>query len=206
MIEPIYVCFFTIGTLYEQEAARLRASLDALGLAHDIRGVQSVGDWVANTRRTAVFICEMLAAHEDRPVVYLDADAFVYSRPVLFDQMTADVAVHYRKGRELLNGTAFFNVGPAARMVAETYRDFIVANAGCTNEQLMLDAAIGACAECVNVYKLPPSYTFIADIMKDDLSPGEEPVIEHLQASRERNHCEAWGRRRKRVEAVEKLL
>jgi hypothetical protein len=208
---PVYCCFFTAGTMYEQEARRLRASLERHGLPHDIRPVPDRGDWVKNTQLTAGFICRMLDEHPDRPIVYLDADAYVWSPPTLFDSLSggADVAVHYRRGHELLNGTTFFNNTPGARLVAEKYREFIESNGGCTNEQLMLDAAIGACAELVTVARLPASYAWIHDIMAHDLGDDVEPVIEHLQASRERSagpHCDAWGRRRKRLAEIEQLL
>lgn len=204
-MRPLYTAFYTKGTLYEQEAERLRTSLNAQGLEHVIRSVPDRGSWIANTRHTAEHICEMLANYSDRPLVQLDADAVVWKYPWLFDDLwkdDADIAVHYRQGRELLNGTLWFNVSPAAREVAELYRTLIANSPGCANEQTMLAAAIEEMGDRLKVHRLPAGYCYIFDIMNGDLPDGEEPVIEHLQASRERSRCDAWERRRKRIEEI----
>ena len=201
MNTPVYTCFYTRGTLYELEAARLRKSLDRLGLDHDMVAVDSKGDWVANTRQTATFIYDQLCKYHGCPMVYLDADAFVWSRPILFENLTEDVAVHYRQGRELLNGTAFFNCTPGARLVAAQYRELITNNPGCVNEQTMLAKAIDDIGEAATIHRLPASYCWIHDIMRNDLN-GEEPVIEHLQASRETHVSEHTLARRKRIATI----
>ena len=202
-MQPIYTAFYTRGTIYEQEAARLRGSLDRLGLDHDIVAVDSRGDWVANTRMTAEFIYDQLCKYHGTPMVYLDADAYVWSRPVFFETVTADVAVHYRRGVELLNGTVFFNSTPGARLIAAQYRELIHDNPGCVNEQTMLAKAIEAFPDAATVCHLPAWYCWIHDIMAADLGD-MEPVIEHLQASRQARGGggDALARRLKRLEQI----
>lgn len=207
-MRPIYTAFFTRGTLYEREADRLRRSLDRLGLEHDLRAIDSRGDWVKNSKWTAFHVCNVLADYPDRPVVQLDADAVVWKVPVLFDELPGagvDIAVHYRKGRELLNGTVWLNATPGARLVAERYRELITNHPGCVNEQLMLSVAIDELRDLVNVRRLPPGYTYIFDLMKDDLAPAEEIVIEHLQASRHANCSPMLDNRLKRLAELQLL-
>ncbi len=205
MIErPLYTAFYTRNTFYEQEAERLRDSLDKFGLPHDIRPVDSQGDWIANTKLTATHIVTMLKAYPDRPVVQLDADAFIHRRPDLFeDGLDCDVAVHYRQGHELLNGTVYFAPTAGAKMVAEKYLEIIQANPGCANEQTCLDAATKELSDLIKLYKLPAGYTFIADIMRNDRAEGEEIVIEHLQASRQARGTGLLESRNRRIAELE---
>ena len=109
---PIFTAFFTAGTLYEREASRLVASLDRHGLERDVRPIVDRGSWRANTGYTAEHLCRVMSDHPRRPVVYLDADAVVWRPPTLFDDLEGqcDLAVHYRRGEELLNGTLY--LGP----------------------------------------------------------------------------------------------
>lgn len=181
----IYCAFFTKRTIYEDEVERLRESLAELKLPYHLRPVDDRGSWNANTQRTAEHICEMLSAYPDRPVVQLDADAYVHRVPKLFeDGIDCDIAVHYRQGHELLNGTVYLAPTPGARLVAEKYLEIVKANPGQCNEQLCLDYAIKELADLIRVYKLPAGLCWISDIMRNDLAEGEEVFIEHLQCSR----------------------
>lgn len=202
-MRPLYTAFFTKGTLYEHEAARLRASLDKFGLEHDIRGIDSRGDWSANAGYTATHILAVMSDYPKRPIVQLDADAIVWTYPMLFCDLPdhgADIAVHYRRGQELLNGTLWVN--PTGRQIIERYRD-LVATGTTSNEQRMLQRTIDEMAGDISVYRLPASYCFIFDLMKDDLN-GADVVIEHLQASREANGIgtEHLQRRRDRMAEI----
>lgn len=209
-MSPIYTAFYTRGTLYEAEAKRLAKSLDRLGLEHDIQPVDSLGDWVANTKQTAAHICRMLTKYPDRPVVQLDADAVVWRLPSLFDELPSrgvDVAVHYRQGRELLNGTVWFNATPEAKFVAHRYFRLIRDHPGCANEQTMLSVALEELRSVVNAFRLPAGFTFIPDIMARDLAEGEQVVISHFQASRSAKKCggDAEANRHKWITEWEKL-
>ncbi len=203
-MRPIYTAFFTVGTIYEAEAARLRSTLDRFELPHDLRAVDDRGSWEKNTQRTAEHICEMLAAYPDRPVVQLDADAYVHRIPILFEEgLDCDVAVHYRQGHELLNGTVYFAPTPEAKMVAQRYREIIQANPGNCNEQTCLDMAIKELSDLIRVHILPAGYVYIADIMRNDRQPGEEIVIEHLQASRQVKGTGLLQSRKNRIAELE---
>lgn len=199
-MRPIYTCFFTPG-LYEQEAARNIARMDALGLEHDCRKVGDHGSWQLNTHQTPRHLAAMMDAYPDRPIVYLDADAYIHCYPDLFDRMPGDVdiAVHYRRGEELLNGTLYIAPTDAARKVIDKYLSDVVRHRP-MNEQKCLQDAIAA-TPCV-VQRLPATYAWIHDIMAADVQPHEQIVIEHLQASRERHGNDARDRRRNRIAQI----
>lgn len=204
-MRPIYTAFYTVNTIYEQEAARLQRSLESHGLEFDLRGIESRGDWYLNTHYTATHILTMMRAYPDRAIVQLDADAVVWKYPDLFDQLTSsssDIAVHYRRGHELLNGTMWVAPTCQAFKVIEEYERLVsVDPRNCHSEQRMLQAAIQRMPE-TRVTLLPAGYTFIHDIMKDDLGEGEPVVIEHLQCSREMSKTELLPNRRKRLAEI----
>lgn len=189
MIEtsPIYIAYYTRGTLYEQEAARLRASLDALHLPHDIVGVESAGDWKANTGLCASFCVKMLAKHFTRPVVLLDADAVVRKTPELFYQLDGyDIAAHWVNGSVFANGTVYWGMGETSASIARRYEQLVIGYGGRhPDEQTLLRQAIEE-HDRARVYRLPAAYCWINDICLDGLAD-DEIVIEHLQASREQH-------------------
>lgn len=204
---PIYCCFYTAGTFYEKEAERLIETLRRHNLEHYAEPITDLGSWRANTGFTASFLLSLLDRFPHRPVVYLDADAFVWSYPALFDTLPetgADIAAHYRGTEgELLNGTLWLSGSRGCRLICETYRDKVKAGRNAHNEQRCLQEAITElCPDFATVYKLPPSYAWIHDIMANDLN-GEEPVIEHLQASRQAHNNGALPARLRRIAQIE---
>lgn len=197
---PIYTAFFTKGTLYEREAARLVGSLARLGLEHDVVGIDPIGGWVANSRYTATHIVNMMQKHAGRPIVQLDADAYVWRRPELFDAMDADVAYYRLPSGQLANGTVYLAPTAKAFELAEAYRRITESGRHRTDEQKCLDDALGEVGG-LKVFPLPASYCFIHDINAGDLRGAV--VIEHLQASREQGRSQALDRRRSRIAVVE---
>lgn len=201
---PIFIAFYTIGTLYEREAARLRASLDALGLPHEIVGVPSRGDWATNASQTAEFCRKMIAAHPGAPLVYVDADAVVRRFPsMLCDLRGVDIAAHWVNGDTFANGTVYFGGTTKAWLVANRYAELVNQHHGRhPNEQVLLERAILDIDPVVR--RLPSAYCYIHDVDHKPLIE-DEIVIEHLQASREsRPAGEPLDNRRRRIAELEK--
>lgn len=180
---PIYIAFYTINTPYADEIRTLQESLEKHSLPYDIEAIPSFGSWQENTKYKAIFIQNMLFKHAGRAVVYLDADAVIKKRPVLFDELDCDIAAHYytnsmRDDKELLSGTLYVGATKNAKKLVELWR--------CINyeypdrwEQKNLAIALRFMPE-LKIVDLPPSYCQIYDLMRDC----GDPVIEHFQASR----------------------
>lgn len=201
---PIYVAFFTQGTIYEREAQRLKASLDLLGLPHDIIGIEDRHDWATNASQTARFCREMLEKHFFRPVVYLDADAVVRKFPAKFYEMEGvDLAAHWVNGSCFANGTVYWGKGPISSSIARTYETLVNKHGGThPNEQKLLEEAILEHRPGARIERLPASYCWIEDICRDGLAD-DQIVIQHLQASRERHGGDPLANRRRWVAARE---
>ena len=205
-MNPTFICFYTVGTIYEAEAARLRKSLDRLGLPHDLRPIADRGSWEMNTGFTASFLTQMM---EERPgpLVYLDADAVVWQRPTLLEELSPedfDLALHYRGGKELLNGTLWLGSTTACRKAIRIYKAKCEAQPKFRNEQLFLQQAIEQMGDRLRVNRLPAEYCWIHDIMAKDIEG--EPIIEHLQASREMTGSTLLPSRRMRLAEIEGRL
>jgi hypothetical protein len=187
----LIVGYYTISTPYEDEAKKLIASCNKIGIQHDIKGVQNLGSWQSNTRYKANFMLDMLTKHPDKRLLYVDCDAVIHSLPVLFKNYSADVAVRFQdfnwRKNECLSGTIYMENNLKTRRLCELWAKENVsegANAK-TFEQWNLAKAIEQMGKtdglvCKN---LPPEYTFIFDSMRK-MYPGAVPVIEHFQASR----------------------
>lgn len=173
----LIVSYFTKKTGYEQEIKNLEASLKLHELDYHIEGIDDLGSWQQNTHYKAPFILNMLYRFPEKNIVFLDADALVREKPVLFETIEADVAAHMREGFELLSGTLFFrNCLPAREVVIM----WILENErrpASWDQQNLQRAIQGHGPSFLN---LPAGYCQIFDLMGHHGSP----VIEHFQASR----------------------
>lgn len=177
--QPTVVSYFTEGTPYEQEVKYLTSSLRPFGLPRAICGVRSRGSWMANTQLKAKFLLEMMDTIEG-PLLWLDADARMMAYPQTLVDLDRefDVAVHFKKGTELLSGTIYLANNERVRALLRDWADCCRANPD-NFDQLSLQSII--MKHPVKVCPLPASYCAIYDGMPE---AGEYPVIEHFQASR----------------------
>lgn len=174
---PLFVSFYTTDTPYGQEAAQLKTTLDQFGLEHEIIPMPSRGDWRRNTAIKPHVISDVMKRHEGRPVVWLDADARVMQRPILFDLIDCDVAAHWFSGHELLSSTVYFGGTCAAWNLVQDWIRRVDAVPGVW-DQTPLQEAIESDVRLI-VHKLPQSYAAIFDA-----KGSENPVIAQMQASR----------------------
>jgi hypothetical protein len=171
--------FHTDLPLYINCINRLEKSLIKLDISFDILSLDysDYGTWQNTVESKSTHILHALETNEEN-IVYLDADAVVNEYPVLFDTIEEDVAVHYRNGTELLASTIYFK---NCSKVKQLVKDWIVNFKEGTNdmrEQVYFAKTLEA-SDC-SVYRLPPSYALIFDLMKNQ----DKPIIEQFQASR----------------------
>jgi hypothetical protein len=179
MAEFVIVSFYTENTPYEKEAKRLRESLERHNLTYDIRPIPSLKNWRMNCSRKPFFIREMMDAHPEIPLVWLDADATVESTPTLFGEIDPekfDIAVHF-KGVELLSGTVWLSGGPGSVKLVEAWMK-LDDEKPLVFDQVNLRTVVDRGG--FKVFRLPKEYTFIFDLMKTD----GQVVVLHHQASR----------------------
>jgi hypothetical protein len=175
----LVLSYYTEGNGYKEESERLEASCVKHAVPFEIKSVKDLGSWDKNTHYKALFLARARVFYRG-PLVWLDADAEIKQYPVAFDvlQGSADVAVHYRDGRELLSGTIWVEDNLIVR-------DLLSAWVRLNNQhpkrfdQKNLAEAISMLPN-LRVHRLPPSYCLIFDLMRHQ-GPAH---IEHHQASR----------------------
>ncbi len=190
------VGYYTVNTPYEEEALNLIHSLTKLGMAKDIVGVNSLGNWQANTRFKAGFMLDMLLKYPNHRLLYIDCDAVMHRVPILFKNYDCDIAVRWQDFRwrknECLSGTIYMANNHKTQRLCRLWRDVNIKEGNQTSrmEQWNLDTVIQQIQKEDSSFKvnnLPPEYTFIFDSMKK-MYPNAKPVIEHFQASRRFKH------------------
>jgi hypothetical protein len=177
----LIVSYYTMGTEYREEARGLIESCEKFKLNYYVKGVANLGHWLANVRWRPVFMRRMLDKFPDFSIVWIDADGRVREDPVLFDELETadfDLAVHYRRGVELLGGTMWVRNSGRARELINLWEEKGEQNVY-EKEQVNLQIVLRENPR-FRVLDLPPKYCLIFDTMRA-FGP---PVIEHLQASR----------------------
>lgn len=180
----LVVSYYTDG-YYRVLADRLKASCDHFQIRHDIRPVESRGNWTENTGIRAEFLRDMMDAHPGENLVWIDADAIVQRYPILFHELPdVEIAAHYLQRRdgnrkELLGGTMFLRPTANVRAMMD---EWIQESRRLTyyKDQLALRNIIDRNPGRFVVRDLPPTYCQIFDTMR----ACGNPVIEHFQASR----------------------
>jgi hypothetical protein len=190
------VSFFTENTGYAAEIKKLEASLVALGLPYHFFPRRPTGTWRGNLNHKSAVIMEAFELFPNVDIVFLDADAIVRSRPVLFDDLSArqefDIAAHFFNYSfakdELLSGTLWIANRLAGWSLVKHWHAKGLSHPEIRHQEclkLSLTETPGA-----RVYRLPLEYTCIYD---HPARRGKTAVIEHFQASRRFRRQVGWG-------------
>jgi hypothetical protein len=179
---PVIVSFYTPA--YEAEAREMERTARAFGFFTDVRAVPDLGDWANNCAMKPAVIRDRMQDYPGRAVVWLDADARVRKPPVLLCHLRCDFAAHWRYEVELLSGTMFWGPTAAARTLAERWAQEQQRLPGEWDQKVLQRVIEARDIEGLRVHGLPAAYTAIFDARMCD-----EPVIEHMQASRRLAHA-----------------
>lgn len=197
MNDPLYVAYFTKDSPYEGESLKLRESLVALQLPHEITAMDDHGSWQANTQLKSVFLQSRLKEHRGRPIIYVDVDALVLRQPIIFKMLqqtsTCDVAASRFRGVDLLSGTVYFHNDDRTAEIVDRWvalckqfpekfppgRLSYFNMGGDAWDQRLLDIAIRETPNA-KFYELPPEYCYIIGLSQKEF-PDAHPVILHTR-------------------------
>lgn len=184
---PVVISYFT-DPWYRREAWDLARSCQANEVAYEIHDLGDRGGWLANTNAKPSVLLEAASRHAGRALLWLDADARVRRKPVLFRTLEGQVAWRTWHGRPA-SGTVFLPVGPSRIPLLAKWVEEVAKNPKLTDQVCM-----GMAAQAVGIthVELPWQYCSIYDIdpLTGRKTENPEPstihvaVIEHLQASR----------------------
>ena len=138
-ISNVIVCsFFTSDDYYKSHGARLKANLEDLGVAVDLREItkKEGEDWAAICRKKVGFIAEVCAANPDKKVFWIDVDCELFGLPDFILNSTADI-IGFQRGFSNPNKIGYENRGrfwepcfwginntPQARKMIQAAADF----------------------------------------------------------------------------------
>ena len=138
-ISNAIVCsFFTSDDYYKSHGARLKANLEEIGVAVDLREItkKEGEDWAAICRKKVGFIAEVCAANPDKKVFWIDVDCELFSIPDFILNSTADI-IGFQRGFSNPNKIGYENRGrfwepcfwginntPQARKMIQAAADF----------------------------------------------------------------------------------
>lgn len=209
------IAFHTNDEVYRSEAARLKKSLDKLGLRYQFFEVEREGDWA----RTTLLKPKWMRSARDTisgPLLYIDVDAVVHKDPWPYlHQYTGDLAAVYDYG--ILNSaTILINDTVGAREMLDHWQSLAgerlkkplgeLQQTGEDSDQTVLREIVNHAEKraesSMTFQRLPLNMAYIFDG-----NPRHELVgdvyIEQLQASRESTRNEKrLARRRQRLKEL----
>ena len=172
------VSYFT--PKYEIEADRLSMSAERLGLDIHIESIESQGTWMDAVRMKPVVLKKLQDRFADEHLLFVDADAIFHADPwpALQPYLDFDVACHFW-GCDVMSGTLFIRQG------VQLFDKWIEQDKLCphpTTPQRVLARILRSGSFTVG--QLPPELCWIFDLSRQTYGD-KEPIIEHLQASRQ---------------------
>ncbi|MCM8524926.1 MAG: glycosyltransferase family 77 protein [Lentisphaeraceae bacterium] len=173
--------FYTDDELYSRHAVEFEESLRNNGISNfEITKVPPVESWVEACGIKPRIIMDTLTNSEEN-IVYIDIDARLRSYPELFDNFDFDIGAHIKDGTELLSGTLFFRNCDKVKKLVRTWLKNQRKFTEKWDQQVLQNTINDEAHLGLKLGNLPPAYCQIFDSM----AHFGEPVIEHLQASRE---------------------
>jgi hypothetical protein len=212
------IAFHTPDEVYRAEAARLKSTLDRLGLDHHFFEVEPEKNWVRTTLLKPSWIAR---AREELsgPLLYIDVDAIVHEDPWPYlQQLSVDMAAVVYDNGQLNSATLWIADTLGARMVldewqrrADQRRGLDVGGleaSGDNGDQGVLKEAVLAEEQeqtpRFSFGRLPSNLAYIFDRTESTYLVGPV-IIEQLQVSRESfGHTKRLERRRDRLKELEK--
>jgi hypothetical protein len=151
--DTLFVSSFKPGSLIEDKAERLAASLRRLGLD----GAVAPDAAVPGCSKVDFIIRQLEQAH--RPVFWIAADAHVLAHPVLPQSLGCDFAVHRQRSGEMETGVLFFHQTEAARSLLDAWQ-FLSRSRPDLPEAFLLDQAwtLASSQRQIETAWLPDSY------------------------------------------------
>ena len=189
---PVVVTFFT-NERYATCARELETSLLDAGMEdYDFQPRKSQGDHKTNLHQKIPFIREMLNKWLPRPILWVDADAYIRRWPSIFDSTLwphGQIPFDFACAREdvgdrlemLMGGTLFFAGTTGARLLLDLW-DTQTQSTPKRYDFENLSRALECAGRFVTKYDLPPSYCWVERWFKDKEGP-TSPIIEHLAIS-----------------------
>ena len=177
----IVCAFHTDDPLYNDHAKEFEASLKTVGISqYHIEVIPPIDKWVSACAQKADFLLSRMR-RTDRDILYVDIDARFRQFPELFDHFPYDIGAHIKDNSELLSGTLYLRNNHKVKSLLKAWKK----NQRCNPEmwdQRVLQNTVNELAHLdLKLGNLPAAYCMIFDSM----AHLGEPVIEHLQASRQ---------------------
>lgn len=187
--------FHTDDKLYRKHAQILQRSVEKFDINVHFSEF-SKDDWQKIIAFKPTFIARMRRELQG-PILFVDADAIILKdiRP-FFESLQEDIAVHYINDNRLISSTVFINDTPNARLLMDEWERRQLQQPD-RWDQVVLQELVDEWVEQkrITLNKLPPNYTFIFDTSRRTYGDRVEPIIEQLQASRDKRWIDKYQRR-----------
>jgi SAM-dependent methyltransferase len=171
---------------YKDTIKQLVASADNFSYELFSKKFESTGSWVSNCGLKPFFLKSCLNKFKDKDILYLDADAIIKKKLILFEDFSHDIGVHIKDHKNrlgVLSGTIYLSNNSKVHAFVEAWCQRQKDNPLRWDQSNFRDTMIQEEFHDLDFFNTPFEYTKIFDKKKD-----VDPFIEHMQASRSLKH------------------
>lgn len=174
----IYCSMFTTDTPYEKVVLDLKQTMDQFNVKYELVGVVNRGSWIKNTQMKPAIILNTMKKY-NTDIVWLDADALMKKKPVLFDKIDTDIGFYFiKEWDEFITGTMYFRNCEKVRNFLQVWADACIKSDKPDGPVFQEEIKK---RKDIRIEFLPPDYCKIFD---NELIHSLDPVIVHTQVSR----------------------
>lgn len=180
------VAYYTSDDIYHEHFLILKKNLQGFNLDYFFKKIEP-NSWLSVTSFKPKFIKNCLDQFQD-DILYIDIDCIIHNDiSVYFNELDENIHIAAHKNEdELLSGVVFFRDSKQSQKILDMWIEGMEKNPSVW-DQKVLERIIKD--NDIQFYNLPVSFLYIFDKSKID-HPNLKPVIEHLQASREKKFQE----------------
>lgn len=173
----IRVFTFYTSDLYKEQAEKMAATAEFVGLETKLIARPHLDTWWKNVNQKCQVVLEMLEKYPDDQLVWTDADCRYLSYPTLFRELgDYHMAMFYANTSYFSSGVMWLN-GRKALPYVQRWVENVEAHPEYEDDINNLRAAV-LDEPRRQIYHLPPSYCWTAWDMKSKF-PKAKPVIVH---------------------------
>jgi len=171
------VVAFVTSPEYAKLAEGLEASCEKWEIPFTLYECDHKPTWAENVNYKPEIVRQALESSNGDPVLYVDADAYLYAYPELLRNPDQDFAAYYQSPKQPCGGSLWFRPSKRMKAVVDLWCRLVEERPNHADDWVNLRDALDSDRYLPKLH-LPPAYNWHPATMRQRF-PGAKPVIVH---------------------------